>query len=123
MRKNDVKIESTFDSVLSNLDILVKQMDDFRKKAIRDYNEVKHHSNDIADRIQLEQIRSNAFKSFEQFFKMRLDAIKIHAMVVGKLSVDQNKRYEDKFDQQDKDELLDYVENLKNEMRDKQKGK
>ena len=117
------KLDPSYDSVLEQLNMLLKQLQDVRAKALSDYKEVKYHTLDNADRIQLEQIRSNTFKSFENYFKLWLEVVKIHAMVAGKLSTKDNDRIAESLDRSEKEDLDAYLAELKEDLRKNRNGK
>lgn len=76
---------NSYDSVLEQIDILIKQLESIRTKAVADYNEIKDllgDGADGADRLQLETIRANCLKTLENFFKMRIQIINIQLNVV-----------------------------------------
>jgi hypothetical protein len=122
-KKHISNLDSTYESVLFELNILLKELQDFRSKALVDYKEVKFNTEDNADRIQLEQIRSNAMKSFENYFKLRLEVSKIHALVASKLSIKDNSKIAETLNDTEKDGLDKYLEELKTEMRNNRNGK
>lgn len=122
-KKHVSNLDSTYESVLFELNILLKELQDFRAKALVDYKEVKFNTEDNADRIQLEQIRSNAMKSFENYFKLRLEVAKIHALVASKLSVKDNSKIAETLNDSDKGDLDKYLEDIKAEMRNNRNGK
>lgn len=117
-------IEGTYDSVLKELSKYIKQLDTVRIKAMRMMNEVKDNTHDTADMIQLENVRSNAFKSFEFYFKLRLDALKLHAIIADKLSPKQNAEINHKLTKNDKEDssVQLMLQELKKDFENKRKN-
>lgn len=116
-------LDASYDSVLEQLNMMLKQLQDVRTKALNDYKEVKHNTLDNADRIQLETIRSNAFKSIENYFKLWLEIVKVHAMVASKLSTKDNERIGVSLDKTEKEDLDAYLAELKEDLRKNRNGK
>jgi hypothetical protein len=75
---------NSFESIFEHLNTLVNQLEDLRAKAIRDYNEIREMTEGKEDKLMLEDNRSNAFKSFENYFKMRIQLLMIHSNLVLK---------------------------------------
>jgi hypothetical protein len=105
-----------YDSVLGELGNLAKELNDFKMKALRDYNEVRALAgkDDLADKIQIENIRANCMKSFQEFFKLRVDVLKIHAAVAMKANA-KSKEVEEAASLQtgDKEDMMEIMERLR----------
>jgi len=63
-----------------------KELQNMYSKASRDYNEIKRNTDDNGDRVTLENIRANTLKTIENYFKIRLDTLKLLATVANKMS-------------------------------------
>lgn len=110
---------TAYDSVLEELGNLAKELNDFKMKALRDYNEVRALAgkDDIADKIQIENIRSNCMKSFEAFFKLRVDVMKIHATIAMKANA-KSKEVEDaaSLGTGEKEDMMEMMERLRKDI-------
>lgn len=96
--RNRKKLEGSLESSIEAINDYLSELRDFRNKALRDYNEVRRNTNDNAERVVLETIRANTFKSFENYQKLYLDALKLHSAVAIKLS-DKDKKADKEADE------------------------
>lgn len=86
MREKNKDINGDFESVIIELRSFLKELKNMYSKASRDYNEIKRNTSDNGDRTMLENIRANTLKTIENYFKIRLDTIKLLAVVADKMS-------------------------------------
>ncbi len=82
-RSKHKNLENSFDSVYSHLNIVIKQLDDLRMKATRDYTKAIKVE-DPAEISILEATRNNSMKTLENYFKMRIECMSIHQDLVVK---------------------------------------
>jgi hypothetical protein len=85
-RLKKIEISGNFDSVVNEINYFLKELNSMYSSAKRDYNEIKRNTTDNPDRITLEAIRANTLKSVENYFKIRLDTLKLLAIVADKMS-------------------------------------
>ena len=88
---NSKKLEGTFNSTLEQLTDYLNELRDLRAKALRDYKEIKRNTEDNSERIALEHIRFNALRTYENYHKMYLEALKLHLGIVSKMTDADNK--------------------------------
>jgi hypothetical protein len=85
-RENKNEVTGEFSSVISEINVFLKELKNMYSKASRDYNEIKRNTDDNGDRVTLENIRANTLKTIENYFKIRLDTLKLLAVVADKMS-------------------------------------
>lgn len=85
-REKNKDINGDFESVIIELRSFLKELKNMYSKASRDYNEIKRNTGDNGDRVTLENIRANTLKTIENYFKIRLDTIKLLTIVADKMS-------------------------------------
>lgn len=121
-RQNGVpQLSGDFASVIKELNKFVKELHVMRTNAMRDYKEIKRHMADNADRVTLENIRSNCMNTMDRYFKLKMDALKLHAVVADKMSPKDAKKTEDKLDANDKMGLSQILAEMKEEFSNKNK--
>ncbi len=98
-RKLNNKLDDSYESFFHHLNMDMAELEAIRVKATRDYNEVKESTNDNVDRIQLENIRANALKTISEFFKMRIELLKVHKDMIIKMRDEDRRKYEYDIDQ------------------------
>jgi hypothetical protein len=116
-RKNSNKLDLSYDCILDQLSIMLRELTDVRAKAMRDYNEIKRNTEGNEDRVMLENVRNNTFKSFEYYFKLKLDTLKVLATVTMKANG--SKEIEESIqtlNSDDKDNLYEKMQELKESM-------
>jgi hypothetical protein len=116
-RKNSNKLDLSYDCILEQLSIMLRELTDVRAKAMRDYNEIKRSTEGNEDRIMLENIRNNTFKSFEYYFKLKLDTLKVLATV--SMKANGSKEIEESIqtlNSDDKENLYEKMQELKESM-------
>ena len=81
------KAGNSYDSVLEHMNTLIQELKTLYIKATKDYNAVVESiDDDNATRLALESVRSNALKSIESYYKLRVDLIRIHLSIVSTAS-------------------------------------
>jgi hypothetical protein len=116
-RKNSNKLDLSYDCILDQLSIMLRELTDVRAKAMRDYNEIKRNTEGNEDRVMLENVRNNTFKSFEYYFKLKLDTLKVLATVTMKANG--SKEIEESIqtlNSDDKENLYEKMQELKESM-------
>lgn len=116
-RKNSNKLDLSYDCILDQLSIMLRELTDVRAKAMRDYNEIKRNTEGNEDRVMLENVRNNTFKSFEYYFKLKLDTLKVLATV--SMKANGSKEIEESIqtlNSDDKENLYEKMQELKESM-------
>lgn len=120
-RHQNHEIDGNYESVIKELRFFIRQLESFRLKATRDYREIKDNTEDKHDRVQLEQIRNNTLKSLQEYFKLRFDAIKLHAAIADKLSPKDNKEISEKLGLEDKEKMQAMLDKMREDVMDRKK--
>lgn len=123
--RNSKKLEGTFNSTLEQLTDYLNELRDLRAKALRDYKEIKRNTDDNSERIALEHIRFNALKTYENYHKMYLEALKLHLGIVSKMTDADNKAKKGsgeenndfKITRTDKKEMVEFKKQILDDLR------
>jgi hypothetical protein len=124
MREHDIMLGSDYQSALKELSRFIKELNLMKKNAMRDLKEVRQHiedDNNNSMRLMVESIVSRCNTGIEKYYKLKLDALKLHAILVDKINPKTVEKVAGKLSATDREDLSDILDQLRREKDEKYK--
>jgi hypothetical protein len=109
------KMTGDLQSVVDQLNNFVKEIQVMRKESMSMLKELKSHRDDGSSLLVMEGIRNNVMGSINLYLKLKLDALKLLAVVADKLTPREAQKINGKLTSEDRESLSSVLEELKRE--------